>query len=289
MTVREMLSNGSRMLKLAKIESSALEAGMLLCYVLKCDKVYIHTRTDEQVSPVDSQEYIKLIDKRAAGVPLQYLIGKQEFMSLDFQVKSGVLIPRHDTETLVEAVLDESKKTDLEKITILDIGTGSACIAISLAYYLKNSRVYAIDISEDALSIARANAIACGVKDKIIFLKSNIFGALDKDKKKYSKFFDIIVSNPPYISTEDINNLSVEVKDHEPLIALDGGADGLCFYRKIIQDSNIYLKPGGILAFEVGINQAEPVEKLMFKMFDNISIIKDLSGIKRVVLGYLKC
>jgi release factor glutamine methyltransferase len=214
---------------------------------------------------------------------------------MDFRVTRDVLIPRQDTEALVGAVIAYAgklpgKHAGNEKvgafISILDMGTGSGCIAVSLAKYIMNCRVTAVDISEEALDIARFNAANNGVQNKIDFKKSDLFSELGP--MGINKRFDIIVSNPPYIPSGEINNLQKEVKEHEPVIALDGGTDGLNFYRSIIAGAPAYLKPGGgLLALETGYNQAEAVCRLMKRDFCGIEVINDLSGIGRVVMGKL--
>lgn len=211
--------------------------------------------------------------------PVEYITGHKEFMSLDFSVNTSTLIPRADTEILIEEIL---KLCDGKKITIFDVGTGSGCIAISLAYYLPQSTVYAFDISEKALETAKINAVKNGVDTRVKFIKQDIlkgFPALDIVP-------DIIVSNPPYIETEVIETLEDKVKNYEPLSALDGGQDGLIFYRKIINENP--LQENGILAFEVGFNQGYSVSELMKNDYSNVQVIKDLGGNNRVVLGTKK-
>ena len=202
-------------------------------------------------------------------------------MALPFFVDENVLIPRPDTENLVETVLG---LIDKEKdVHILDMCTGSGCIAVSLAYYLPNSKITAVDISDSALKVAKHNARLNNVDGQIFFIKSNLFERLPKTLKEK---IDIIVSNPPYIPTKDMEDLMREVRDYEPNQALDGGEDGLRFYHPIINDCMEYLRPGGVLAFEIGYNQAEPVENLLKDYgFSNIEIKKDLAGFDRVIFG----
>ncbi|KAA5805547.1 peptide chain release factor N(5)-glutamine methyltransferase, partial [Thermoanaerobacterium thermosaccharolyticum] len=200
---------------------------------------------------------------------------EKHFMGLIFNVSPSVLIPRNDTEILVEEVLKRLKSGD----TVLDIGTGSGAIAVSIAKY-KDVKVYAVDISDEALEVAKENACENGVSDKVIFIKSDLFSSIPKDIK-----FDLIVSNPPYIRSNEINELQEEVK-REPKIALDGGEDGLTFYRRIVKDSINYIKFGGIIAFEVGFNQAWDVKDILIDSgYSDIEVVKDLQGIDRVVLG----
>ena len=200
-------------------------------------------------------------------------------MGLDFFVKEGVLIPRPDTEVLVEEVIELAKKKDAKNI--LDIGTGSGAITVSLAKYLENVKVTSVDISDIALEIGKRNAISNEVDDRITFVKSDLFTNIDKETK-----FDIIVSNPPYIKREVIDTLDKQVKDYEPYNALEGGVDGLDFYRAITKRAKEYLKKDGILAYEVGHDQSEDVSKLMeMDGYTNIYTLKDLQQIDRVVIG----
>ncbi len=293
-TLKDLFDIGISSLKKAQIEAPVLEAGVILCNLLNMNRAFLYAKSDEILSPEVSAKYIDCIKRRADGTPLQYITGHQEFMSLDFKVTPDVLIPRQDTEVLVETVIEHAKKTMVRPLRILDIGTGSGCIAISLAHYIKDCTVTAIDISKNALQVAELNAAAIGVKEKISFIEldildNNIFdntGTADNPLAvKAFGGFHIIVSNPPYIPSHEIPVLQKEVRDHEPLGALDGGKDGLNFYREIILNSQTILAEGGLLAFETGYNQAQDVKELMsLKSFD-VSIHNDLSGIARVVAG----
>ena len=212
-----------------------------------------------------------------SGEPLQYVVGMTEFMSLKFHVEEGVLIPRPDTETLVEKAIEVIGD---KALSVLDIGTGSGCVSISIANYCKNANVYSLDISDKAISIAKDNAIRNNVK--INFIECNILEQVPKGS------YDLIVSNPPYIPSEVIEGLDSNVKDYEPRLALDGGYDGLDFYKRITDIAPSILNKEGALVYEVGHDQAQDVKKLMEKDFKNISIIKDLCGINRVVYGIKK-
>ncbi len=223
------------------------------------------------------QEFWSAIERLKSHEPVQYIVGKTEFMSLDFKVSPDTLIPRADTEILVEAVIDLCKS--LENPEIFEVGTGSGCIAVSFAHYIEGAKVTSVDISGNALTIAKQNAIHNHTD--VAFFELDIldgFPAFDKAP-------DIIVSNPPYIPSNDINFLDRKVKDYEPISALDGGNDGLDFYRFIT--SNAPLAPGGFLVFEVGIGQSRQVAQLMQQRFEDIKIIKDLAEIERVVVGKL--
>lgn len=279
MTIKDALRKGIDILKQANIEAPAVEAGVILCHTLDCDKAFLYAHGDKVPEDRQLEDFFERVARRAAGVPVQYITGCQEFMSLNFAVGPQVLIPRQDTEILVETVMEHMKKLAAEPFEVLDIGTGSGCIAVSFAYYMKNCRVTAVDVSEGALETARLNAVRAGVGCRVDFVRSNLFERLE------NRTFDVIVSNPPYIPAGDIEGLQAEVKDHEPRAALDGGVDGLDFYRAIVRDSVNFLKPEGLLAFEVGWGQAEDVCRLMREKYSDICVNKDLAGIERVVTG----
>jgi release factor glutamine methyltransferase len=269
-------------LKNASNEAPANDAGVLLCYALKCDRSFMYAHGSEELTGSVLSIYKEMLEKRTCGVPLQYIAGIQEFMSLEFEVGPGVLIPRHDTEVLVETIIKLYRENDAGSAEILDIGTGSGCIAVSLAYYLPECKITALDKMSDALATAEKNANLNGVRDNITFIKSDLFEGLT------GKSFNFIVSNPPYIRSGDIAGLQREVRFYEPLEALDGGNDGLNFYRTIIEKAPEFLKSGGFLAFETGYDQAAYVSGLMTENFIQIKICRDLSGIDRVVVGRKK-
>jgi len=281
MTINEAYRKGIGILKNAGIEAPVNDAGVIMCHVLKCDRAFLYSRGADELEENLLKIYFDLLEQRASKVPLQHITGFQEFMSLPFEVGRNVLIPRQDTEILVETVINLCKKNRHERVDILDVGTGSGCIAVSLAYYIPRSFVTAVDIKPEALAVARKNAAINGVSDRIRFVKSNLFDNLDGEK------FDFIVSNPPYIRSGDIESLQDEVKCHEPLAALDGGIDGLDFYRAIVSKAPDFLKEEGMLVFETGYDQAYAVKELMKDYFMDIEIKKDLAGIDRVVTGTL--
>lgn len=227
---------------------------------------------------IDIAELDKMLDKRISGMPCQYVTKNVQFMSLEFEVNENVLIPRQDTELLVETIL----KIRPNNPEILDICTGSGCIAVSLAKYINCKSVRACDISEKALDIARKNAEKNGVEVK--FYQDDILTS-----EKYDRKYDIVVSNPPYIETEVVLSLDSVVKDYEPGIALDGGKDGLDFYRKIADYAKHVLKPNGLLAFEIGYNQASDVHKILSGHdYEEITLLQDLSGNDRVITAKIK-
>ncbi|MDU1455865.1 MAG: peptide chain release factor N(5)-glutamine methyltransferase [Paeniclostridium sordellii] len=281
MTIREILIK--YMEKLSSIsDTPKLDTEILLQKALgDVDRLYIQLNLDKKLSNEELKCFNEMINDRLNGRPIAYIVKNREFMALDFYVEEGVLIPRPDTEPLVEEVIELSK--GMKDVTIVDIGTGSGAISVSLAKYIKNSYVYSLDISDKALSIGKKNAVNNEVDDKIEFIKSDVFtGIKDRNLK-----LDIIVSNPPYIKKEDIKTLHTQVKDYEPYIALEGGEDGLDFYRTITEKSLKYLKSNGILAFEVGHDQANDVCTIMENHgYKKIYTKKDLQGIDRVVIGF---
>lgn len=278
MTIKDIIVKYSK--ELEEISPTPrLDVETLLQKVLGVDRLYILLNLERVLSEDEEQLFNKFINERLNNRPIAYIVGNREFMGLDFFVKEGVLIPRPDTEVLVEEVIELAKKKDAKNI--LDIGTGSGAITISLAKYLENVKVTSVDISDIALEIGKRNAISNEVDDRINFVKSDLFTNIDKETK-----FDIIVSNPPYIKREVIDTLDKQVKDYEPYNALEGGVDGLDFYRAITKQAKNYLKKGGILAYEVGHDQSEDVSKLMeMDGYTNIYTLKDLQQIDRVVIG----
>lgn len=280
MKIKDVLKKGIESLNESKIEDASLKARMLLSNLLDKSKEYLIIHDEEEINDKINNLYMQKIERLRNHEPIQYIINNQEFMGFDFYVDENVLIPQPDTENLVEEVLFIIDSIKDKNLKILDLCTGSGAIAISLSKILKSDKIliYGSDISEKALKIAQDNAIQnCS---KIVFLKSNIFSQINDNYK-----FDIIVSNPPYIETNTIENLSEEVK-HEPHIALDGGEDGLYFYIEIIKNAKKHLNPNGYLAFEIGYNQKNQVEKLLDENgYKNIYSRKDLSGNDRVVVA----
>lgn len=281
MEINKLLKIGAEKIKGRQYGNPVLEATLLLGKLLKVDRVYIYTHGHEEVPDFIVDKYFEMIDRRRAGYPIQYIIKEREFMGLDFYVEEGVLIPRPDTEILVEYVLEYiDKNYGQQEVEVLDIGIGSGAIGISIAYYRKNARVYGVDISQKALEISNINKERFNLENINIF-KSNLFENIDKDKE-----FHIIASNPPYIPKDHISSLQEEVQ-YEPVLALDGGKDGLDFYRRIIPESKEYLHPNGLLILEIGYDQGAAVVSIMEEeAFENIEILKDLQGLDRVVLGF---
>lgn len=264
------------------IETALLDSQLLLANILSVERTYLLLNREKEISEKEYKEFIKSAELRRSGVPLQYITGMQEFMGLDFKVREGVLIPRNDTEVLVEKVI--SLAENIKGPSIADIGCGSGAISVSLAKFLEHSTIYALDIMDIPLKVTKENAILNKVEEKIKILKSDMLSKLKGTDVKV----DFIVSNPPYIESGVIDTLMTEVKDYEPKSALDGGEDGLYFYRNITKDSRSILKEGGYLAYEIGYNQGEAVKNLMEEEdFLDIEIIKDLAGMDRVVIGHI--
>ncbi len=260
------------------------ESEVLFTEVLNCNRPELYLNKD-MVLPKDKALVISsVLKRRALGEPLEYILGKAEFMGLEFKVNKDVLIPRADTEILVEAVFDLAVNHQLSttNLSILELGTGSGCIAVSLAKFLHNVKVTAVDIYKPALEIAKENAVLNEVENKIDFIEGDLFSSCVARCAPR----DLIVTNPPYIPTREIDGLQPEVQ-YEPRIALDGGADGLDFYRKIIEQSGRYLKKSGLLVIEMGFGQKEKIEKLFQNTqdFEIIDIIKDYNGIERVIVA----
>ena len=267
---------------LSFIENGKNEARMILSYATGMTQTELITRSKELMREEDFAEYEKRIFARIEGKPLQYILGMQEFMGLPFRVNPSVLIPRLDTEVLVEKTLQMMKKKKWAHPEVLDMCTGSGAIGISIAAAVPEALVTMTDVSEKALKTAMANAALNKVNRKCVFLLGDMFDALPADK-----MFDVIVCNPPYIETDVIDTLAIEVKDNEPRMALDGGMDGLDFYRVIADNAGGHLRTGGVLALEIGADQAAEVKRMLMKQktFTNISKYKDLAGNDRVIIA----
>ena len=284
MTLYDLLNEGSAALLQAGDSDGENDAKLLLFEAFHLDLVHFLmdrlrplSEQDEQVQE-QIRTYRSMITKRASRIPLQQILGSQEFMGLDFFVNEHVLIPRQDTETLVELVLQEQQSTEKK---LLDLCTGSGCIAISLAVKGGYESVTATDLSEEALKVAERNAKA--YQKEIIFRQGDLFTALPQSE---AGTFDIITSNPPYIPTAVIATLEPEVREHEPMMALDGTEDGLKFYRQIAKKAGTWLKPGGVIYLEIGYDQGEAVSGLLREAgFDKVRVVKDLPGKDRVVCG----
>lgn len=281
MTIAEAMKKAMIELKNGEIEFPKLKSRLLMQYILNESRQYVIVNDMEELDKNKEKQYFVAIKKIRQGYPIEHITHQKEFMKLNFFVDENVLIPRQDTEILVEEVINIAKKNNSKKI--LDLCAGSGAIAVSLAKYLPQAQITAIDISNEALKIAKKNAIINNVEDKIIFVNSDMFTNLNENK------FDIIVSNPPYIKTDVIKGLGDEVK-REPYIALDGGQDGLDFYKKIIKESNQYLKYGGYLCLEIGFDQKIDIIELIEneEKFERTYSKKDLYNNDRVIVTRLK-
>lgn len=277
MVIRELIKLSVGRLRENGCDNPLFEAHLLLRHILGISATELSLQYDREIDKKD--ELDELINRRIGGEPLQYILGTQEFMSLEFKVTPDVLIPRADTETLVEYLLEKTKGTGF---SMLDIGTGTGCIPLSAAYYNKRAFVRGIDISESAVKIAEENCERLNLSERAAFELCDILSERPRGK------YDIVTSNPPYIESDVIETLQTEVKDFEPHLALDGGDDGLKFYRKITDIAPSILNRGGRLIFEIGYNQGNAVSNLMQKSFVEVEIIKDFCGNDRVVTGIYK-
>lgn len=279
MNVFEAVRNAAEVLKNKGIENPIWEAGLLMSFVLKKDISYVFAHHDYSLSPETCEKYKELVRLRADGMPYQYITQNQEFMSLDFFVSSGCLVPRPETEILAEAALSWIKEKNSDAVRVLDIGTGSGAIAVSIAYYAANTVVHAIDISREAIETAKRNAKKHKVNNRIHFIQKDFFG-WEPDSP-----YDIVVSNPPYIPGPEISLLPAGIINYEPVTALDGGPDGLMFYREIAVKINKLLNPEGTVFVEVGAGQARSVSDIFENCGLLTSVYRDLSGTERVVRG----
>jgi release factor glutamine methyltransferase len=293
--IRTALKQGMADLRAAEVSSHTLAAEVLLMHALGRDRAWMYSHHDEVLDPATTQKYFQLIGRRAAGQPTQYLTGHQEFWGLDFEVTPAVLIPRPETEHVMEVALARLGERGLkihmdtglprETLHVADVGTGSGCLAVALAYELPHAEIIATDSSAAALEIARRNAARNQVADRIRFIEADLL-ALPGNERTPEPFFDLIVSNPPYIADSDEASLQREVRDHEPHAALFAGPTGTEIYERLVAEARDQLRDRGILVLELGYSSAEPVRA----MFDatstawtNVSITMDLAGIPRIL------
>ncbi len=281
MKYAELYQIGVSKLQYAGIEEAALDARLLLEEVCGTDRNDLLAHGDREVAEEQRKCYVNLLDRRSRHVPLQHILGYQEFMGLRFRVSPEVLIPRQDTETLVE----EAMRFVHDGMRILDLCTGTGCILLSLLNYSNDCEGVGCDLSAEALKIAEENALFLSRNSnrtvKAEFVESDLF-----TNKSIKGKFDLIISNPPYIRTDVIPELMEEVREHEPLMALDGGEDGLVFYRRIAAEAGDHLKPGGMLFLEIGYDQADQVSGLMEQAgYKDVTVCRDLAGHDRVVYG----
>ena len=276
-SVFEVLKSATERLDAKNFDSTRLDAEILLAHVLNCRRLDLYIDADKILPLEMILRFNELINRRLEGIPVAYLTGTRDFMGLKFSVDENVLIPRPETEILTEFVGEFLRS--IGGGFFADLGTGSGAICVSILKFVKNSRACAVDVSQKALDVAKFNAQKFHVDDRAEFFCGDLFSPLE------GKIFDAIVSNPPYIPTNDLKSLQTEVQT-EPKLALDGGADGLNFYRRIISDAPKFLRDGGLLAVEIGINQASAVKNLFEqKNFADVGILNDLAGIERVIFG----
>jgi release factor glutamine methyltransferase len=297
MDIRTALKLGIAQLRAASVPSDTLAAELLLLHATGRNRTSLYAHPEDPLTDAESEKYFALIEKRTAGVPTQHLTGKQEFWGLEFTVTPDVLIPRPETEHVIEVALDRLALRDLrsrhsqnmsgEGLLIADIGTGSGCIAVALAKEFPAATIYALDISPAALAVAQSNAARLTFADRLHFLESNLLSALSEGSPlatPYSLLFDLIASNPPYIGRRETTSLAREVREHEPELALYGGEEGYELYPDLITQSAAHLKPGGILVLELGHDSLPAVQPL----FDTpdwikVGVTNDLAGIPRVL------
>lgn len=303
MTYREAYEQGKRLLAEHDIEEAGTDARLLLEYVCHTDYQTLYTQGDRVLDELQEETYVNCLKKRAERIPLQYLTHTQSFMGLDFYVNKSTLIPRADTEILVEEVMRYMQ----DGMAILDLCTGSGCILLSLLHYSNGCIGVGTDLSKEALAVAEGNARSLGFEEsmkrgELRFLQGDLYDALSAAPRGISNValrcgpngasekempaFDVIVSNPPYIRSEVIPTLMPEVKEHEPHLALDGGDDGLTFYRRIIDGAPAHVKRESALFFEVGADQSDAVKELMLQAgYRDVQIVKDYAGLDRIVYG----
>ena len=298
-SVRSLLRQGVEQLRNASVPSFTLAAELLLLHVAGHHRTWLYAHPEEILSRQTALEYFELLRRRAAGEPTQQLTGKQEFWGLQFEVTPDVLIPRPETEHLIEVALDRLAVRELragrpvhletQPLAIVDIGTGSGCIAVALAKELPAASIYATDLSKAALDVARRNSTRLGFAGRIHFLESNLLDACSSSHEsqittRESLLFDLIISNPPYVSRREANSLPIEVREHEPAVALYGGEEGYELYGSLVPQAAQFLKPGGLLILELGYNSLPAVKPLLESSgWCNIGVTNDLAGIPRVL------
>lgn len=279
-TIAETLKLASKQLREASVANDLLDSQTLLAEALGKDRTYLIVNFNEQLSDELLAGYQRLIARRASGEPLQYITGHQQFFGLEFEVTPAVLIPRPETELIVEEVIRLVDVHKIAKPVIVDVGTGSGCIAIALARELEDAEVTAVDVSEAALEIARRNAAKHELADRVRFVNSDLLAAFPE-----IQFADFILSNPPYVAVHELPTLQREVRDWEPHTALTDNADGLSFYRRLLNETPIRLKPGGFLICELGFGQSETVSAMAdSQVWSEVRLLDDLQSIPRTLV-----
>lgn len=283
-TLGFLLKDAAERLEKAGASDPGIDSELLMMSASGGSRSYLFLHRNDPVDPVIEERFESMLKKRISGIPVQYILGSQEFMGMDFIVTKDVLIPRMDTEILVEWVIERAREMEPE-LSIMDMCCGSGAIAVSTAGLLPDIHMTACDISEAAIEIAGKNAEANNTISRTVFVRSDMFHILDGRESFPGEPFDMILCNPPYIPSSVIPGLQREVREHEPLLALDGGPDGLDFYRVIAEEASYHLKTGGLLFLEIGHDQAEAVKEILESAggFNNIEIRRDLAGNERVV------
>lgn len=281
-TISQAIIEGSRRLRAAGVDHDRLTAGLLLRHLIGVERTHLLTRSEEQIGADQYRDYLELVERRAAGEPLQYVTGHQEFYELDFIVTPDVLIPRPETEFLIERVMKLAEESERDSLLIVDVGTGSGCIAVTIAKLLPGARLIATDVSPAALTVAQRNAERNRVRDRIEFLEGDLLEPLAE--RGLQGAVDILASNPPYVNQDGRQLLQREVREWEPHEALFGGADGLDFYRRLLAETAPILKPQGYLVLEIGFSQLEAISEIVsgsgLRLCD---VTRDLQGIPRVL------
>jgi release factor glutamine methyltransferase len=279
-TISETLKQASEQLRAASVPNDVLDAQTLLAEALGKDRTYLIVNFNQQLSDDLLAQYQTLIARRVSGEPLQYITGHQEFFGLEFEVTPEVLIPRPETEILVEETIRLVHQIKIAEPVIVDVGTGSGCIAVTLARELSTARVNACDISSAALNVARRNAAKHKLEERMQFIQSDLLSAFPE-----TKFADFILSNPPYVAASELPGLQREVRDWEPHLALSDFADGLSFYRRLLEEAPARLKSGGYLICEMGYTQSETVTAMVNRqIWDEPRLLDDLQGIPRTLV-----
>jgi len=278
MNIKDSISGAAEELSREDIGSSKMAAETLMMFVLGCDRAHLYAHPESELSADEKRRFDVAVAERASGKPLQYITGHQEFWGLDFKVSAAVLIPRPETEHLVEAALELVRSVDRNaRLRIVAVGTGSGCIVLSLASELPDAELHAVDISPDALVVARENSQRLGFDGRVQFHQGDLLSGVAGD-------FDLVVSNPPYVGQCERDKVQREVREHEPEMAVFGGEQGLDIYRRLIPQARAALKPGGWLLMEIGFSIEQPVRELLSE-WSEVSCVADLQGIPRVVVA----
>jgi len=279
MQLKQVLAASIERLEAADVGSPRMNAEVLLMFVLGVNRAYLYAHPERELTPEEEARYDEVLGQRATGMPSQYITGHQEFWGLDFVVSPAVLIPRPETEHLVEAVLELARGVPRPKL--VDVGTGSGCIALALAHELKDADVYAVDVSAEALEIARANAARLRLDGRVHFMQSDVLEAMAGVHD-----FDFVVSNPPYVGFGEADKVQKSVRDFEPRVAVFAGEQGLDVIGPLVEQAHRVLKPGGWLAVEIGYSMRDAVVNLLSPtMWEDVRVVPDLQGIPRVVAG----